>query len=116
MILIIDNYDNEPLSFGDFEVKGNVHELIVRFTHDTKYFIFYGDKFLTKPNYDIHKFRYKIPETLTELSVGDETIVIHEPKMDVISFFFNTTWLWIIMSVIIVVLAWFSIRMMGKKE
>src|SRR4030066_152259 len=66
------NQDNEPLNIETISVKGTVQELLVRFTEPATYFLTYGNKKATKPNYDIERFDSKIPNTLTALTLGNE--------------------------------------------
>ena len=108
------NQDNEPLNIETIEVKGYVHELLVRFTEPAAYFLTYGNKKATKPNYDIERFVSKVPDTLTVLTVGNEQ-KIDKKDTSKAPLFKNKMWLWGLMAIIILVLGWFSVKMMGKK-
>jgi hypothetical protein len=109
------NQDNEPLNIETIEVKGYVHELLVRFTEPAAYFLTYGNKKATKPNYDIERFDSKIPDTLTALTLGNEQ-KIDKNETTKAPLFKNKLWLWLLMGIIILVLGWFSVKMMGKKS
>jgi hypothetical protein len=108
------NQDNEPLNIETIEVKGYVHELLVRFTEPGTYFLTYGNKKVTKPNYDIERFVTKVPDTLTVLTLGNEQ-KIDKKDLSTEPLFKNKMWLWALMGIIILVLGWFSVKMMGKK-
>ena len=108
------NEDNEPLNIENITAKGTIHELLVRFTEPATYFLAYGNKKATKPSYDIERFVSKVPDTLTVLTLGNEQ------KIDKIAtskqpLFKNKIWLWLLMGIIILVLGWFSFKMINKK-
>lgn len=111
----ISNQDNEPLNIESITVKGTIHELLVRFTEPAAYFLTYGNKKATKPNYDIERFDSKVPDTLTVLTLGNEQ-KIDKKDTTKAPLFKNKMWLWLLMGIIILVLGWFSIKMMGKKS
>jgi hypothetical protein len=117
--IIISNHDNEPLELGSIHVKGNVYELIARFIEPAHYYMVYGNDLAYKPDYDIEKFKYKIPSPLKELALGNEESIsakISGKELEVtVPLFQSKTWLWAVMIVIIVILGWFSIRMIKKK-
>ncbi len=71
----IHNFDNEPLTFDSITVKGYVHQLVARFKEPAAYFLTYGNKNATKPNYDIKRFVSKIPDSLTLLNLGEEQLI-----------------------------------------
>ncbi|MEW7278990.1 DUF3999 family protein [Aquimarina sp. 2201CG1-2-11] len=113
--IYIDNHDNHPLTINKIEVKGHLHELIARFTNPATYFLTYGNQRATRPNYDIARFTNNIPKDLTELDPGSELIIEKKKASVVAPIFENKTWLWVIMTVIIVLLGWLSIKMIQKK-
>lgn len=108
------NQDNEPLNIETIAVRGTIHELLVRFTEPAVYFLTYGNKKATKPNYDIERFDSKIPDTLTALTLGNEQ-KIDKKVSTTAPLFKNKIWLWLLMGTIILVLGWFSVKMMRKK-
>ncbi|NEW79559.1 MAG: DUF3999 family protein [Gelidibacter sp.] len=111
----ISNQDNEPLNIGAIVIKGYVHELLIRFTEPATYFLTYGNKKTTKPNYDVERFVSKVPNTLSVLTLGNEQkIDKKDPTKSPL--FKNKIWLWLLMGIIILVLGWFSIKMMNKKS
>ncbi|MDG1271549.1 MAG: DUF3999 family protein [Flavobacteriaceae bacterium] len=113
--IYIDNKDNQSLKIDKIEVKGYEHELVARFTDQVKYFLTYGNKSATKPNYDIGRFAENIPETLTALELGNELLIEKEEVVMTAPLFKNKAWLWAIMTVIILLLGWFSLMMVRKK-
>ncbi|MFK5958267.1 MAG: DUF3999 family protein [Lutibacter sp.] len=109
--ITIYNSDNSPLTIDTITVKGYIHQLIVRFTKPAKYFLTYGNKKASKPNYDIERFISKIPDTLALLNLGKEQLIIKKKIQERKPLFINKNWLWAIMFVIIVLLGWFSVKM-----
>jgi hypothetical protein len=89
--------------------------LLVRFTEPAAYFLTYGNKKATKPTFDIERFVSKVPETLTVLTLGNEQ-KIDKKDTTKAPLFKNKIWLWLLMGIIILVLGWFSIKMMNKKS
>lgn len=112
--IIINNQDNQALTIDSIQIKGYVHELIARFTEPASYFLTYKNNKAEKPHYDINRFSHKIPPNLTAIAIGDE-LVINKGEVSVTKpLFQNKNWLWVIMSVIILLLGWFSLKMMRK--
>lgn len=113
--VVIQNYDNQPLNIKTVTVKGYVHELIARFNKPAEYYLVYGNKRVYKPNYDIVNFQQNIPKELSELTIGDEERMQKAELPFIGPLFQNPVWLWAIMIFIILVLGWFSIRMLKSK-
>lgn len=113
--IIIRNQDNQALTLDSIKTKGYVHKLVARFTEPATYFLTYGNNNASKPKYDIKQFEDKIPETLTTLDLGNEQS-IEKPKFSKTDpLFKNKTWLWTVMTAIILLLGWFSAKMIRKK-
>jgi hypothetical protein len=114
--VVIENQDNAPLHIDSVEVKGYVHELVARFTEPATYYLTYGNKSAEKPQYDIERFKDKIPATLLELQLGDEQLFNKAPQEKIVPLFLNKKWLWSVMAIIIVLLGWFSLKMIREKS
>lgn len=112
--ITINDHDNEPLTIDTFSVKGYVHELVVRITEPAAYFLTYGNDKTGKPHYDISRFADKLPDTLIALKLGDEQLIEKEKSPETEPLFKNKAWLWAIMTVIILLLGWFSFKMIRK--
>jgi len=110
------NRDNQPLTFGNIQVKGFVHELVARFTSEANYYLAYGNAHDAFPNYDIAQFSENIPENLIPVKVGNEEILKKTPILEKEPIFKNKAWLWGILTLIIIVLGWFSLNMIKKKD
>lgn len=113
--ILIHNQDNQPLTIDTLNVKGYEHEILARFTEQATYFLTYGNKKAARPNYDIDRFTDKVPMTLTTLDIGNELIIEKEQVSETAPLFKNKTWLWGIISLTILVLGWFTTKMMRKE-
>lgn len=113
--ILIHNQDNQPLTIDTLNVMGYEHEILARFTDQATYFLTYGNKIAARPNYDIDRFTDKVPLTLTTLEIGNELIIEKEQISETVPLFKNKTWLWGIISLTILVLGWFTTKMMRKE-
>ena len=110
--IVIDNGSNIPLTIDTVKVKGYIHELVARFTEKATYFLAYGNNNAVKPNYDIEHFVDKIPGAITQVNLGNELMIEKEKQQEQSPLFENKMWLWGIMLVIIILLVWFTMKMM----
>ncbi|MHC1773929.1 MAG: DUF3999 family protein [Lentimicrobium sp.] len=113
--IVIQNQDNQPLTIDTIKVKGYVHELVTRFADQATYFLTYGDTKAERPHYDIDRFSGNIPVSLTSVEPGNEMTIEKEDIPVTDPLFKNKKWLWTILVVIILLLGWFSVRMIRKK-
>jgi hypothetical protein len=111
----INNYDNVHLEIDSVIVKGYVHRLVVRFIEPATYFLTYGNLNASKPNYDISSFISKIPDSLIPLNLGKEQQIEKKEIQKKEPLFKNKNLLWLVMIVIIVMLGWFSVKMIKSK-
>lgn len=112
--IIIRNQDNPALTIEAVKVKGYQHQLIARFDQSANYYLAYGREKARFPRYDIGQFEHKIPKSLGTLSLGDEQIIEQEVTPTTAPLFENKGWLWGLMLVIIVVLGWFTMKMLKE--
>jgi len=112
--IVIENHDNEPLKINSVQVKGYVHELIVRFSEPANYYLTYGKSKPVKPNYDISKFENSIPKNLNSLKLKTPLSIKKKIEEKIEPLFKNKLWLWAIMGIIILVLGLFSIKMIKQ--
>ena len=112
--IIIENSDNQPLKIDSVKVMGYQYYLTARFTEPADYFLFYGNKSASKPDYDIARFVENVPEKITTITPGKEEVLQNDAGKKT-SLFENKNWMWLIMGIIIMTLGWFSIRMIKKK-
>jgi hypothetical protein len=112
--IYIDNHDNQPLTIDTVSVKGYEYEFLARFTEQASYFLVYGNNQATKPNYDIARFSDKVPTTLQTLDLGNELRLEKEEASETVPLFINKTWLWAIISLTVLVMGGFTLKMMRK--
>lgn len=110
----IDNEDNPPLTIDSVLVEGYVHELVARFPENARYFLVYGNNAAEKPSYDLGYFADKIPEGVTAVKLDEEQEIQKTFQVGREPLFKNKAWLWTIMALVIILLGWFSIKMMRK--
>ncbi len=112
--IIVSDGDNEPLTINAAETKGYVHELVGRFTQPAEFFLVYGSDKPIKANYDIAKFANTIPEKSAELQFMEPQLIEKAAANTISPLFENKIWLWLIMGLIILVLGYFSLKMIQK--
>ena len=110
----IDNQDNKALEIDSVHVMGYEHELTARFTGLASYYLCYSNNKAQKPQYDIDRFEDKIPEKLSAIELDKEEIIIKDGIQKTNPLFQNKAWLWAIMILIILILGWFSMKMIKK--
>lgn len=111
----IRNYDNRPLIFMDYKVKGPNYRLISRFDQSENLYLVYGNDDAKRPIYDITFFKDKIPEDLNITSLG-KSEYLPKGTDPVIPLFKNKWWLWAIMIIIILLLGTFTLRMLKEEK
>jgi hypothetical protein len=114
--LVIENQDDRPLQIDSLSVEGYEHKLVARFDEPGSYFLAYGNPEASKPIYDISRFADKIPTRLLSLDLGQEQLNIKATALGTGPLFQNKRWLWGIMVLVIITLAWFSFSMMRDKK
>jgi len=114
--IFIENRDNQPLTIDTIQARGYIYQLVTRFTSKATYYLTYGNKILERPHYDIERFTGNIPKKISALELGEELTIEKEEIEMTTPLFKNRTWLWTIMTVIIVLLGWFSVKMISKNK
>lgn len=109
--IIISNNDNHPLHISALHVKGYVHRMIVRFAQDATYYLVYGNKNAPAPNYDLNYFADKIPDSPNQLYLGDEQSREKDRGIEKAPLFTDKKWLWAVIIIAVLLLGWFSIKM-----
>jgi hypothetical protein len=114
--ITIENHDDAPLLIDSIIVSSCVQQLVARFTQSANYYLVYGNQQISAPTYDIANFRDKIPTNPSSLSLmNEQTMFVDSPIIDK-PFFQNKAWLWGIMTAVIGLLGWFSLKMIKKME
>lgn len=113
--VVVKNHDNEPLTVKGISVEGEVYKLIARFPDKAQYYLYYDNKNAEKPNYDIKYFEHTIPDTLTALNTGSAEQILDDKTSSALKRA-NKLWLWIVMSIIVVVLGGFTIHLIRSSH
>ncbi len=115
----ISNNDNQPLDISEVEVKGIVHELVVRFTEKADYFLVYGNAKANQPNYEINHLKSTIPKELKTLELSNEERIspMDNSNSDINKeeTLLSKNWIWFLMVIIIFILGWFTLKMMRSE-
>lgn len=115
--ITIQNKDNQPLQIDSIEVKGFEHEIWARFPELNKdYYLTYGNKNSTSPEYDLLQHPEQIPEMIPWLKIGEEvSMKSKNPESNARSFIENPLVLWSIIVLGIVLIGGFSYVMIKSK-
>lgn len=116
-LIVIENEDNKPLPVKSCEGLYKPVSLVARFDNPGKYFLCYGDPQMTFPDYDLNYFRDKIPAessvlTYKIIETGSEP---EEQTMKAGSAD-DPAWLWLAVSIIVLLLLIFTLRMLRSKS
>ena len=112
--ITIENNNNQPLDIQGVEVKNAIYFLIARFTEKGNYSLFYGNKKAEKPQYDIENFEENIPKNPSVITVSKEERNPEFKTETKSALFENKIWLWVLMGIIIVALAFYSLKMLRE--
>lgn len=115
--IIIDNQDNIPLSLNSVDINLLDHRLIFDRLAQTDLYLYYGNTESYKPLYDIEKYRSFLNETEIKpnTTLLDEILISKDETVQK-PLFENKLWLWGMMILMIVILGYFSLKMISKKE
>ncbi len=113
--VIVENSDNQALQIESATIKGYNHELVARFDNEADYFLVYGKKNAQSPQYDIQQITPSIPKNVPSLDLGEVQEILKPKKNIKKPLFESKVWLWMVMGIIILVLGWFTLRMMAKR-
>lgn len=110
--ITIENSNNQPLEIKNVILKNQVYFLLARFTEKGDYNLFYGNPKASSASYDIENFQENIPKNLTETTLSKEELNPDFKNVTQSPLFENKIWLWALMGIIIVVLGYFSLKML----
>lgn len=109
------NYDNEPIEIDDIKVFSEQCRLVATLPVSDNSYIAYGKDNDQVPNYDLVHFKDKIPNGISEINYGAEQVklITINNKSPLIE---NKKWLWIVMGIVILIIAYFALNMLKKEE
>ncbi len=108
----IQDMDNAHLSVKGAQLSGPSYWLLARFEKEATYFLVYGRKGDRGPQFDIQNF--SLPGQAQPVTVGDEE-PINEPIIKPEPLFVHKAWLWLVMGLVIILLGWYTLRMMKSE-
>jgi Protein of unknown function (DUF3999) len=109
------NYDNEPIEINEVKAYSEQCQLIANLPISENMYLVYGKANGAAPVYDIEHFREKIPTGLVAVAYGKEVVKIQAIKKST-QLIENKKWLWIVVGAIILIIGYFSLRMLKKEE
>lgn len=112
--ITIDNKDNQPLEIHSVVLKTlSFNILFSANDYDCDYYLYYGNKESHKPLYDVYYFNNEETNNATlsnEIAISQKEEIVQKPLFE------NKLWLWGIMLFLIVILGYFSLKMISKKD
>lgn len=107
----VEELDNPPLKIDSVLMKKPSVFLVSQLSTKNNYTLFYGNPNIHKPNYDIANFASSIPDSLPFASLKNENKVIVSYKNPLIT---SELWLWTILVIVIVIMGYFTLKMIKK--
>lgn len=114
LVLVIENLDNKPLRVEKVKFYQLNKYIIAKLEKGEKYYVKSGNKNVSVPRYDLEYFSNSIPDALPTLQVKQMSIAKDDTSEPGI--FFTKTFLWVVISVIILLLGYFSIRLLKEMK
>ena len=115
--IFINNFDDSPLKIKKITAYQLARYLTVYLEKDEKYTLYFGDKTLQKPQYDMVHFEKNIPNGLTVLTtdtlkeISTQQTVIELPKQ---RFWETQIFLWAVILGVGLLLGWICYTMIGE--
>jgi hypothetical protein len=104
-------YKLDPIIAKKFKV---IIYIIARITDKADYLLCYGSQTMGQAIYDIARTEVLIPDSLAVLTLGTESKTNKITSLKTEAMMQNMAWLWAIMGVVVVILAFFSYKMLKK--
>jgi Protein of unknown function (DUF3999) len=113
--LTIFNADNAPLKIKTITASRPAIAIVGDFSGSNDYHLFYGNTALAAPSYDLVHFQDKVPDLLVLLSLGKEIPIDDNKATPQTPLFENPVWIWSIIGLMMLVLGFFTLRMIRSK-
>ena len=107
------NDDNQALEIGGYSIKMPTYRLISKLDQKQDLYLAFGNKEAHRPKYDMAYFKDNIPDQLSTVKLGS---INYQPKSvdKTTPLFANQWWLWGVMVVIILILGYFTLKMVRE--
>lgn len=112
--VIVYNQDNPPVQIKRIHAWAPQVYLVTNLQAGT-YTLRYGNEKMFIPNYDIEHFTKEIPASLPELQVSSELKPQQITEPETSPWFKNKLWMWGALGIIVVILGFFTIRMLREQ-
>lgn len=110
LIIIVQNSDNAPLQLRSAKAFQLNKYLIAKLKAGETYYLFAGRKNLMAPDYDLKYFADSIPTSIATVKTRGLTKIDQQAQTKKTPFF-NQTLLWMVLVVVILLLAWLSVKL-----
>ncbi|HLT74138.1 MAG TPA: hypothetical protein VKZ68_03605 [Ohtaekwangia sp.] len=108
----VENGDNPPLTFDAIDLQQLRRFAVAHLRSGGQYELQIGPKAMTQPNYDLQRYRDEVREVVSVIEPGAVTLATQEDEPD--TTFFTREFMWIAIVAIILVLGFFSYRMVKE--
>lgn len=116
IIIEIFNQNNQKLNIKNIEVLGNNIDLVFKLQDNYEYYLFYGNKSVDLPNYDLKYFLKDFSQEVNELYLDNEIKNDNNKDKTTISpLIIDKKWLWLSIISIIVIISCFTYKMIKTK-
>lgn len=105
------NQSDRPLQYGTTAVFAAISQLVAELNPEKDYILAYGKMSDAAPQYDIVHFTGKIPEKRMTAKLSHEMSVFQSTERKTEPWFLNTWWIWGTMILVILLLGYFSWKM-----
>jgi len=116
----IENGDNPSLNLIKVTAQAPVYNLFTKLQTGNSYFLYFGQEKVNIPDYDIVHFKNQIPDSIPTASLGElkqlATNSNNNTSSEKTSFLSNPITLWTTLILLIVIIGWFTIKMLLQKE
>jgi hypothetical protein len=110
LAIIIENSDNPPLRIRSVKAFQNTKYLLAKLKSGERYQLSFGNEALKAPDYDLKYFADSISKNAKFIGTSTaKTLTVS--KNNSFPLFFNKTFLWVVMSIIMALLTWLSIHL-----
>lgn len=110
LFLIVNNNDDTPLKFSDVDVLQREEFIVAYLEKNEKYLLYFGNKNVPPPIYDLKFFKTKIPSKCPEIHITN-VIELTDSNKNQKVVKVKPIYLWLAFGIVIIILAAISVRM-----
>lgn len=113
-LLVIQNNDNQPLKIDSVNCFQLIHSILTPLENGKSYTLKFGDKNLKTPVYDLKYFQDSISNNIPLILTTDITKIEKSEKE--VAFYFKPIFLWISIGIVMLILGFFSFKMLREMK